>query len=243
MSAKSWVLCLVAMLSWPTDALAQASAYINLSQPVAARCAVIGDSNVALAAAHAVGEGQHLTTPAGPVVLFDFIGAVFGLGLRDMPALLTRLSDPRVAQNLGSYDCVVLNIGINDIRLENPNWLAFFHGTYSSQGPPMPYRQRVQTLLSALPNVPIYWIGPHSSSTDPSIHPWEVAAVNLTLLCIDDPASAPTWCDVGDPRLRFVNPDPLIAGVTPRLFDSVHYNAASTTLIWRHVVARILAGN
>ena len=233
---------IVASLLIATPAFAQTSS-TYLSRPIARRCAVIGDSNAGYVSRQILEEGQHLAqtgTPVAPVVTFDFVGMVYGSGLRDLQALQTRLADTRI--DWAEYDCAVVNLGLADVLVEDANWSGFFNGSVSSIGPAMAYHARVQAVLSAIPSsVPhIYWIAPHSASTLAALHPWEIAAVDLTIACFDDPVAWSGWCPgVEDTRLHFVNPDPLISTANPKLVDNLHYSPASGTLIYRHVVTLI----
>lgn len=229
------------ILFFAQPAFAQTSSQY-LSASIAKKCAVVGDSNVGYIARQVIEEGSHLAEtglPVAPVVTFDFVGMVYGSGLRDLQAFQTRLADPKI--HWADYDCVVINLGLGDILLEDANWNAFFAGTYSSIGPAMTYAMRAQTLLNAIPASVhhIYWVGVHSASTMPAISPWEVAAVDLTLACIDSPSSYPGWCVSEDTRLHYVHPDTLIATVNPKLVDNLHYTPAAGTAIYRYLAHTI----
>jgi hypothetical protein len=208
------------------------------AQPIGLRCLVVGDSNVAVTAHEIVRAGAFF--PHGAVV-FDFAAVAHGTGLSDVEAFEARVLDPLITDR--SYDCVIVNLGLNDLWRNDDRWQAFFTGTAPGG---MPYHARIQRLLAALPNVPIYWIGVPQGSPLPAVHPWEVAAVDIAIACFDDPARFAGFCAPGvveDPRLRYVSPDPLIGSQPPLRPDGLHYTQEAATALFDSLVARIRAEN
>lgn len=212
-----------------------------LQQPVRCKVGVIGDSNVVFSGSQLLQAAQRYpnATPT-PTISVDFIAAVPGIGLRDLTQLLTRLADSKLA--LDEYDAVLINLGVNDIILENANWNNFFAGTYPSPGGKA-YRQRVVDLLAAIPsNVRVYWLGIPSGITKPEVHFLEVAAVDIALAGFDFAWHGAVPADpAAQTRFHYIHADSVVSLIVPRFVDGLHYTPAAAAALYDSVVARIVA--
>lgn len=217
-----------------------------LGQKIDRRVLVVGDSNVVEPAAALLEACQHWPGgPPGQVVTCDFACVQPGIGLRDLPKLLDRLSDDAILT--AWYDAVLVNLGLHDVMLEQDDWSGFFDGTRPVVGG-MSYRMRIRALLDVLPDeTPVYWIGVPLGLPYPPVNDQHVAAVNLAIACFDQAWEsyllANGWAADADDRVRYVNADAALGSISPRFMpDGVHYAPAAAKSLFEAVVALVLAG-
>jgi hypothetical protein len=220
---------------------------VYLAQPVRARVAVIGDSNAALIAGQAVQAAQRVTTGAAqPTVMLDYIGAVPGISLGDLPNLLTRLGDAKVA--IGSrYDACLINIGVNDIlNVSNANWANYYAGSFPG-GSGMYYRARVKAVLDAIPGgVRVYWIGiPTGQTFQPTILTFQkILQVDVGIATFDN-----AWVNAGpveasypaQARFTYLHPDQYLGLINPKFRDGLHYSDQAAIALYNAAVAKIVS--
>jgi hypothetical protein len=216
-----------------------------LAQPIGARCLVVGDSNVVATAHPLIDAGLHVFGTATRAVVFEFAACVGGVGLRDLPDLLARLADARITEQ--RYDAVLVNLGVNDLSAEDKNWEAYFHGEYPEPGG-LPFHERIEQLLDALPAVPVFWLGVPTGLAEPPsgpFHPWEVAAVNLAFASYDADwtATLESLHRPSTPRAgyHYVHVEEPLGSIAPRFADGLHYAPFAALALFQHVVERILA--
>lgn len=219
---------------------------MSLSSPVAARLAVLGDSNVVVCA-KAIIDACGADPNGGDALAVDFVAAVSGTALVYLDQIVNRLYDVNV--RCGGHDAFVFNWGVNDIGLSDADFAGYYHGTAPGG---MHFARRIAAVLEAVPEeVGIYWIGVPQGLPVSPWHPYEIAAINLTLRAFEDPAAVLALDPVNfgvllnpdggqpDARFRYVDPDALIGATSPKFLDGVHYSEAAAGALWRALATRI----